>query len=53
MILYALLTGRDPWLGGLAHEPTHQIYELMVATDRGEVKPMSPTPVCRISLRRS
>lgn len=40
VILYALLTGRDPWLGHLAHEPTHQIYELMVATDRGEVRPM-------------
>ncbi|NND83996.1 MAG: serine/threonine protein kinase, partial [Acidimicrobiia bacterium] len=41
VILYALLTGRDPWLGNLAHEPTHQIYELMVATDRAEVRPMS------------
>ncbi len=40
VILYALLTGRDPWLGNLAHEPTHQIYELMVATDRAEVRPM-------------
>ena len=38
--LYALLTGRDPWLGNLAHEPTHQIYELMVATDRAEVRPI-------------
>lgn len=43
VILYALLTGRDPWLGNLAHEPTHQIYELMVATDRAEVLPMSGT----------
>jgi serine/threonine-protein kinase len=41
VILYALLTGRDPWLGNLAHQPTHQIYELMVATDRAEVRPMS------------
>lgn len=41
VILYALLTGKDPWLGNLAHEPTHQIYELMVATDRAEVRPMS------------
>lgn len=40
VILYALLTSRDPWLGNLAHEPTHQIYELMVATDRAEVRPM-------------
>ena len=40
VILYALLTGRDPWLGNLAHRPTHQIYELMVATDRAQVRPM-------------
>jgi len=40
VIMYALLTGRDPWLGNLAYEPTHQIYELMVATDRAEVRPM-------------
>ncbi len=40
VILYALLTGRDPWLGNLAHQPTHQIYELMVATDRAEVRPI-------------
>jgi len=45
VILYALLTGRDPWLGNLAHEPTHQIYELMVATDRAEVRPMSDSGV--------
>lgn len=43
VILYALLTGRDPWLGNLAHESTNQIYELMVATDRAEVLPMSGT----------
>ncbi len=41
VILYALLTGRDPWLGHLAHESTNQIYELMVATDRAEVRPMA------------
>ena len=45
VILYALLTGRDPWLGNLAHEPTHQIYELMVATDRAEVRPMADSGV--------
>jgi serine/threonine protein kinase len=43
VILYALLTGRDPWLGNLAHESTSQIYELMVATDRAEVLPISGT----------
>ena len=37
VILYALLTGRDPWLGKLAHEPTEQVYQLMAATDRAEV----------------
>ena len=41
VILYALLTGREPWLGKLAHEPTDQIYELMAATDRAEVIPMA------------
>lgn len=40
VILYALLTGRDPWLGNLAHQPTAQIYELMVATDSGRMIPM-------------
>ena len=45
VILYSLLTGRDPWLGGLAHVATDQIYELMVATDRGEVKPMEDAGV--------
>lgn len=43
VILYALLTGRDPWLGKLAHEPTDRIYELMAATDRGDVIPMERT----------
>lgn len=45
VVLYALLTGRDPWLGGKAGEPTTEIYQLMVATDRGEVIPMSETGV--------
>ena len=45
VILYALMTGRDPWLGGLAHEPTHQIYELMAATDRAEVRPIHESGV--------
>ena len=40
VILYALLTGRDPWLGNPAHEPTHQIYDLMVATERANVRPI-------------
>ena len=40
VILYALLTGRDPWLGKPAHQPTQQIYELMVASERGEVIPL-------------
>jgi serine/threonine-protein kinase len=45
VILYALLTGKDPWLGNLAHEPTHQIYELMVATDRAKVRPIDESGV--------
>ncbi len=45
VILYALLTGRDPWLGKLAHEPTDQIYELMAATDRAQMIPFSRTGV--------
>jgi serine/threonine-protein kinase len=46
VILYALLSGRDPWLGNLAHESTTQIYELMVATDRAEVRPLvAPAPI--------
>ena len=40
VILYALLTGRDPWLGKLAHEPTDQVYQLMAATDRCDVLPL-------------
>ncbi len=45
VVLYSLLTGKDPWLGNRAGEPTTQIYELMVATDRCEVIPMSETGV--------
>ena len=45
VILYALLTGRDPWLGKLAHEPTNQIYELMAASDRAQVIPFAKTGV--------
>jgi len=45
VILYALLTGRDPWLGNPAGEATHQIYEIMVATERGDVKPFSEAGV--------
>jgi hypothetical protein len=45
VVLYALLTGRDPWLGGRAGEPTTEIYQLMVATDRGEVIPVADTGV--------
>lgn len=45
VILYCLLTGKDPWLGNYATEPTHQIYDLMVATERGEVRPISETGV--------
>lgn len=40
VILYALLTGRDPWLGNPAGQATHQVYDLMVATERGVVRPM-------------
>jgi serine/threonine-protein kinase len=45
VILYALLTGKDPWLGKLAHEPTDQIYELMAATDRAQMIPFAKTGV--------
>lgn len=43
VILYSLLTGRDPWLGNHASQPTSQIYDLMVATERGDVRPMDPS----------
>ncbi len=45
VVLYGLLTGRDPWLGNRAGESTTEIYQLMVATDRCEVTPMSETGV--------
>lgn len=45
VILYCLLTGRDPWFGNPAGEPTTQIYELMVATERAEMKPIAGTGV--------
>jgi hypothetical protein len=45
VILYALLTGRDPWLGLPAGQPTSQTYELMLATDRAAVRPMDGTGV--------
>jgi len=45
VILYALLTGRDPWLGDPAHEGTDQIYDLMVQTERGQVIPFENTGV--------
>ena len=45
VILYELLTGHDPWLSNLAHTSTTQIYELMVATERGDVRPWADTGV--------
>jgi serine/threonine-protein kinase len=45
VILYALLTGRDPWLGKHAHVPTNQIYALMAASDRAQPIPMAKTGV--------
>jgi serine/threonine-protein kinase len=45
VILYCLLTGRDPWFGRPAWESTDQIYELMVATERAQAKPMAETGV--------
>jgi serine/threonine-protein kinase len=45
VILYTLLTGKDPWLGRLAHQPTDQIYELMAATDRAQMIPFARTGV--------
>lgn len=43
VILYSLLTGRDPWFGNPAGESTTQIYELMVATERAEMIPFAQT----------
>lgn len=57
VILYALLTGRDPWLGNPAHEPTHQIYDLMVATERANVRPIHqqgaevPTAIANVVMK--
>jgi len=45
VILYTVLTGRDPWLGEAAGESTGKIYELMVASERGEVRPIEDTGV--------
>lgn len=45
VILYSLLTGKDPWFGNPAGEPSTQIYELMVATERAEMKPLAGTGV--------
>jgi len=45
VILYALLTGKDPWMGRPAYEPTDQIYELMAATDRAQMIPFAKTGV--------
>lgn len=45
VILYCLLTGRDPWFGNRAWEATTQVYELMVATERAEMRPFSEAGV--------
>lgn len=45
VILYSMLTGLDPWLGNPAAQPTAQIYDLMVQTERGQVRPMADTGV--------
>ena len=45
VILYSMLSGVDPWLGNPATEPTDQIYDLMVATERAEVIPFSEAGV--------
>ncbi len=45
VILYALLTGRDPWMGLPAGQPADQTYELMLASDRAEVRPVAETGV--------
>jgi serine/threonine-protein kinase len=45
VILYTVLTGRDPWLGEPAGESTGKIYELMVASERGAVRPIEETGV--------
>jgi serine/threonine protein kinase len=45
VILYTILTGKDPWLGDPAGASTGKIYELMVASERGEVRPIEETGV--------
>ena len=45
VILYSLVTGKNPWLGHLAHQPTNQTYELMAASDRAVVLPISESGV--------
>ena len=45
VILYSLVTARNPWLGHLAYQPTNQTYELMAASDRAEVRPFSESGV--------
>jgi hypothetical protein len=45
VILYTILTGKDPWLGNPAGESTGKIYELMVTSERGEVRPIEDTGV--------
>lgn len=45
VILYCLLTGRDPWYGRNAWDPTDQVFDLMVATERAEVIPFEKTGV--------
>ena len=45
VILYCLLTGRDPWFGRTAWESTDHVYELMVAAEKAEVIPFEETGV--------
>ncbi len=45
VILYSLLSGKDPWFGKPTGEPSTQVYELMVATERAEMIPMDQTGV--------
>lgn len=45
VILYALLTGRDPWMGNPAGVETTRIQQVMVASERAQVLPMSDAGV--------
>ena len=45
VILYSLLTGKNPWLGHLAHQSSKQTFELMAASDRADVLPISETGI--------